>query len=50
MPRFGGDERETALAEPFEAPVLAAFPQFAHVNFGPGSSDRGRFFDTRRVI
>ena len=37
MPIFGGKESETALAEPFEAPALAAFPQFAHVNFGPGS-------------
>ena len=26
MPIFGGKESETALAEPFEAPALAAFP------------------------
>ncbi len=26
MPIFGGKESETALAEPFEAPVLAASP------------------------
>ena len=48
MPIFGGEESETALAEPFEAPALAAFPEFAHVNFGPCSSDRGRFFDIHR--
>ena len=35
MPIFRGEESETALAEPFEAPALAAFPEFAHVNFGP---------------
>ncbi len=48
MPISGGEESETALAEPFEAPALAAFPEFAHVNTSAPVHLIGVFFYIRR--